>query len=98
MMDKTRLKSLEFWFPRVCIFGMLVVFIYMGHLLEPTYGQHPETGRPPAPPRLTYSIIRTGPLRVAKVLGRSPACWNVEPEIIFSIARGSFYAGLDPEI
>lgn len=93
----SRLKTLDFWFPRLCLFGTLVVFIYMGHLLERSYGQRPETGRPPNAPRITYSILRTGPLRVAKVLGRSPACWNVEPDIIFAIARGAFYSGLDPE-
>lgn len=90
-------EKLAFWTQRACLFGLLVVFLWLGHRLERTYGPRPETGRPPSAPRITYSIIRTGPLRVAKVLGRSPACWNVEPEIIYAIARGAFHAELDPE-
>lgn len=52
----------------------------------------------PPPEAYEYSIFRTGPYEVAKVLGRSSGCQNSDAEFIELVNNESVSAGLDPRI
>lgn len=52
----------------------------------------------PEVPELKYSILRTGPLEVAKVFGRAQGCQDMEPELIEQISTTAVRRGTDPRI
>jgi len=52
----------------------------------------------PVPPRLEYSVLRTGPFDVAKVFGRVKGCEDASPELIGQVAQAAFQANQDPKI
>ena len=52
----------------------------------------------PRPPQLQYTIARTGPLDVAKVFGRSPACAEASADFIQEVSNDALDAGLDPKL
>lgn len=54
----------------------------------------------PKPPSQAYdySLYRTGPYEVAKVLGRSSGCQDATPDFIEMINTLSLKAGLDPRV
>ena len=43
-----------------------------------------------------YSVLRTGPLEVAKVFGRSHGCQAADSDFIEAVSKTAIYAGLDP--
>lgn len=54
----------------------------------------------PNPPKQAYeySLYRTGPYEVAKVLGRSAGCQDATPDFIEMVSITSLKSGLDPRI
>jgi len=52
----------------------------------------------PRPPKLEFSLYRTGPLEVAKVFGRSSGCQDADPELILETSSAALKTGLDPRI
>jgi len=52
----------------------------------------------PTPPKLEYSTLRTGPLEVAKVFGRSAGCADAESELIELTNEAAQRVGLDPKL
>ena len=52
----------------------------------------------PKTPALTYSVFRTAPVDVAKVLGRSKGCADVDYDTVQDIARAALDAHIDPSI
>jgi hypothetical protein len=52
----------------------------------------------PVPPKLEYSIFRTGGLEVAKVFGRTQGCYEADAELIEEVNSAATRTGLDPKI
>jgi Transglycosylase SLT domain len=52
----------------------------------------------PAVPKLEYGEVRTAPLEIAKVFGRSPGCQDADSELIFATSEAALRTGLDPKL
>jgi Transglycosylase SLT domain len=53
---------------------------------------------PPSVPALSFSELRTAPLEIAKVFGRSPGCQDADSDLIFATSDAALRTGLDPKI
>lgn len=95
------MKRSHFWF----VVGTLVVLIVSGLAAIHASDNGIESAMfansvrfLPHPPALTYSIQRTAPVDVAKALGRSQGCADVDYDFIQDIAHAALVAHVDPSI
>ncbi len=84
----------------LAFFSGLILLILIGAYGLPARSQSEQVVlrfRPTAP-KIEYTDLRTGPLEVAKVFGRSAGCSDADAELIEITNIAAIRAGLDPRL
>src|SRR6266550_881321 len=84
----------------LAFFGGLILLILIGAYGLPARSQSEQVALRfhPSPPKLEYTDLRTGPLEVAKVFGRSAGCSDASPELIEITNAEAIRAGVDSRL
>jgi hypothetical protein len=78
--------------------GSILLFFMAALGLPASSHSEPALKFMPVPPKLEYSIFRTGTLEVAKVFGRTQGCYDADSELIEEVNSAAARTGLDPRI
>jgi hypothetical protein len=84
----------------VAFFAGLLFLIYLGIVARmPASSQSEQIPHfTPGPPKTEYSVLRTGPLEVAKIFGRAQGCFDADPELIETVSTAAIRTNLDPKL